>query len=313
MAGLLVGAGGPHRPREPRPVGLVLDVGGQAQALRVGPTDPGQPGRVQDPRGLCQLQQRHDLELVLPDRLVGRHPGEPHRLQNAAERVQGHPGLLAHLPVGPRRAHPPPLVRGGLQEPKRQPAGPDRRRDPLHRQPGPLARRGDADLLHVGRPERARVVTGHQDAEVDHPLDLGRRGAGEIGKRRCRECLHARCHPRSDAVSTASVAPSRGRLASGASAADSCQQRSARAWRRSRGSSQVRRLPSGSALARRVPRRGGRNARPVSSGPSGPTRGQAGAPAAAGRPPGRPSSPASRRGGTSLRPGAFGPGGIPAG
>ena len=38
--------------------------------------------------------------------------------------------------------------------------------------------------------------------------------------------------------------------------------------------------PCGSALARRgVPLRGGRNARPVSSGPSGPTRGQAGAPA----------------------------------
>jgi hypothetical protein len=35
----------------------------------------------------------------------------------------------------------------------------------------------------------------------------------------------------------------------------------------------------GSALARRVPLRGGRNARPVSPGPSGPTRGQAGGPA----------------------------------
>ncbi len=46
----------------------------------------------------------------------------------------------------------------------------------------------------------------------------------------------------------------------------------------------------GSALARRVPLRGGRNARPVSSGPSGPTRGQAGAPAAASRP--WPSQPA---------------------
>jgi ketosteroid isomerase-like protein len=41
----------------------------------------------------------------------------------------------------------------------------------------------------------------------------------------------------------------------------------------------------GSALARRVPLRGGRNARPVSSGPSGPTRGQGGAPA------GRPLAP----------------------
>jgi hypothetical protein len=53
----------------------------------------------------------------------------------------------------------------------------------------------------------------------------------------------------------------------------------------------------GSALARRVTLRGGRNARPVSSGPSGPTRGQGGAPAAAGRPSGRPrpSAAAARR------------------
>ena len=69
-----------------------------------------------------------------------------------------------------------------------------------------------------------------------------------------------------------------------------------------------------SALARRVPLRGGRNARPVSSGPSGPTRGQAGAPA------GRQSSTwpsrmtaTGGRGRTSLTPGAFGPGGISAG
>ena len=48
-----------------------------------------------------------------------------------------------------------------------------------------------------------------------------------------------------------------------------------------------------SALARRVPRRGGRNARPVSWGPSGPTRGQGGAPAAASRPLGRPQPPTS--------------------
>ena len=54
--------------------------------------------------------------------------------------------------------------------------------------------------------------------------------------------------------------------------------------------------PCGSALARRVPRRGGRNARPVSSGPSGPTRGQAGAPAAAvGRLPSRLAGVAARR------------------
>jgi hypothetical protein len=44
----------------------------------------------------------------------------------------------------------------------------------------------------------------------------------------------------------------------------------------------------GVALARRVPLRGGRNARPVSSGPSGPTRGQAERLQAASSPSGRP-------------------------
>jgi hypothetical protein len=70
----------------------------------------------------------------------------------------------------------------------------------------------------------------------------------------------------------------------------------------------------GSALARREPLRGGRNARPVSSGPSGPTRGQGGAPA------GRPTcperhgagvtAPASRPRTNDLDAGRFGPGGI---
>ena len=50
----------------------------------------------------------------------------------------------------------------------------------------------------------------------------------------------------------------------------------------------------GSALTRRVTLRVGRNARPVSSGPSGPTRGQGGAPAGRPTPSGRPRSPASR-------------------
>ena len=67
----------------------------------------------------------------------------------------------------------------------------------------------------------------------------------------------------------------------------------------------------GSALARRVTLRGGRNARPVSSGPSGPTRGQAGAPAGR-QEPLEPSqlAGAGGRGGTSLTPASVGPGGI---
>jgi hypothetical protein len=64
--------------------------------------------------------------------------------------------------------------------------------------------------------------------------------------------------------------------------------------------------PAGQSVRQRPrpagPLRGGRNARPVSSGPSGPTRGQAGAPAAAGRPPDRPRFRRRRRGGTSLTP-----------
>ena len=128
-SGPLFGARVQHRPREPGPVGLVLDVGGQPQALRIGPADPRQPDRIQDPRKARQSQQRHNLQLVLPDRLVGRHPGEPHRLQDAGEGVQRHAALLADLPVGPRRAQRPPAVRRALQERERQSSCPDRRRD----------------------------------------------------------------------------------------------------------------------------------------------------------------------------------------
>jgi hypothetical protein len=56
----------------------------------------------------------------------------------------------------------------------------------------------------------------------------------------------------------------------------------------------------GSALGRRVPLRGGRNARPVSPGPSGPTRGQGGAPAAASSCLDLPDRRRRRRGGTTL-------------
>jgi hypothetical protein len=67
----------------------------------------------------------------------------------------------------------------------------DRRRDPSQRQPGLLAGGGQADLLHVGLQERAGAVAGHQDAEVDQPLDLGLGHPGEVGKSRCRQPLHA--------------------------------------------------------------------------------------------------------------------------
>jgi hypothetical protein len=62
-----------------------------------------------------------------------------------------------------------------------------------------------------------------------------------------------------------------------------------RRWRERNGSSHALVSRRVSALARRVPLRGGRNARPVSSGPSGPTRGQAGAPAGRQTPQERPS------------------------
>jgi hypothetical protein len=32
---------------------------------------------------------------------------------------------------------------------------------------------------------------GHQDAEIDQPLDLGLRHAGEVGKFGCRQPIHA--------------------------------------------------------------------------------------------------------------------------
>lgn len=79
----------------------------------------------------------------------------------------------------------------GLQEDERQPARPDRGGDPVHRQPGLLARGGQAQLLDVAGEEWRRSVAGHQDAEVDHPLDLGLRHAGEVGKFGCRQLIHA--------------------------------------------------------------------------------------------------------------------------
>jgi hypothetical protein len=41
--------------------------------------------------------------------------------------------------------------------------------------------RSHADLGHVGVQERIGAVTGHQDAELDQPLDLGLGRAGEVG------------------------------------------------------------------------------------------------------------------------------------
>jgi hypothetical protein len=152
---------------------------------------PGRPDLVQDAAGQAALQQRHHLQLVLPDRLIGGHPGEPDGLQEAAQQLQGHPGRLADLPVGPPRAHRPAPVGGSLQEGERQPTLLDRRGDPGHRQPGPLAGGGQADLLHIGRQERLVAVAGDQDTELDQPLDLGLGHAGEVGQSRCRQPIHA--------------------------------------------------------------------------------------------------------------------------
>jgi hypothetical protein len=76
--------------------------------------------------------------------------------------------------------------------------------------------------------------------------------------------------------------------------------------------SRSRQLGRGSrALARRVPLRGGRNGRPVSPGPSGPTGVKLERPQAASTPLGRPElAGAGGRGRTSLTPGALGPDGI---
>jgi hypothetical protein len=167
---------------EPGPVGLVLDLGGQAQALGVGPADPGDPGPVEDPAGEGQPHQRDHGQLVLAHRLVRRGPGEPHRLQGRSQVVQGDPGLGAHLPVGPVRGDGPAGIGGRLHERERQAAGPDGRGDPVHRQPGPLAGHGQAELVPVAGQERGRPVPGDQDAEVNHPADLGLAHAGQPGQ-----------------------------------------------------------------------------------------------------------------------------------
>jgi hypothetical protein len=68
-----------------------------------------------------------------------------------------------------------------------------------------------------------------------------------------------------------------------------------------------------SALARRVPLRGGRNARPVSSGPSGRPGVKVERPQAAQRPGPSQLAGVGGRGRTTLTPAPIGPGGIPAG
>ena len=68
-------------------------------------------------KAMCQLARDKSY------RLVGTHPGEPHLLQHRPERLQGNPGVLADLPVGPPRAERPAPERRALQERERQPAG----------------------------------------------------------------------------------------------------------------------------------------------------------------------------------------------
>ena len=110
---------------------------------------------------------------------------------------------------------------------------------------GPLARRGDADPARRSPGTGLGAVAGHQDAEVDHPLDLGRRGAGETGKRDAESAfmpgviLGAMRPPR-----RVSLRPEAPGLATSGTVTSS---RSAWTKRRSRGSSLARRLPSGSA------------------------------------------------------------------
>jgi hypothetical protein len=134
--------------------------------------------------------QRHHVHLVLAHRLVGTHPGKPHRLQHRDERLERDAGVLAHLPVGPPRAHRPASKRLALQERKRQPTRPDRRDDTLHRQPGPLARGGQAHLGHIALQERASAVPSDQDPELDQPLDLTPRS-----RRRGRPVPISTAHP----------------------------------------------------------------------------------------------------------------------
>ncbi len=181
----LAAADGQHRPLEPRLVGVAPARSDQPQPLHMGPAEAGghRPGR--GPRWTGPAAPTAPPPARPP---ASAHQGPPGRTPShsstATSGVQRIPGLLAHLPVGPHRAHRPAPERRALQERERQPPRPDRRR----RSPPSAARPArtrwpGGPSWHAGLQERAGALPGDQDAELDQPLDLGL-GHAERGRLR---------------------------------------------------------------------------------------------------------------------------------
>ena len=158
---------------------LVPGGDGQAQSLGVCPADPGEPGQVRSP--LARPRWSSATTSSSPS-VIGRlrhHRGEPHRLQDAASNSRGMPVSWLTCSVGRPCAHRPAPIQCGFEEGERQPARPDRRRDPRHQQPGPLAGGGQADLGRI----------------VEHVLQ--ERVGGRPGRPGCRAPSAAGPRPRS--------------------------------------------------------------------------------------------------------------------
>jgi hypothetical protein len=142
------------------------------KALGVGPSDPGHPGLVEHPGGDRLADQGNDLELILPDPVVGLHPGIAVGLEDGTEHLEGDTCFPARLTVGSAGALGPPTVRRSLQEREGDAALLDGLPDALHGEARPLARLGQSDLLHVAGDERPAATSRHQDAQGHHPLEL---------------------------------------------------------------------------------------------------------------------------------------------
>ena len=106
----------------------------------MGPGDPGHPHLVEHAGGDGLADQRKDLELVLPNPVVGIHTGVAECLEDGPKEVEGNTSFPAHLTVSARRALGPSPERRGLQEGEGHAAFLNRPADPLHGKSRALAR-----------------------------------------------------------------------------------------------------------------------------------------------------------------------------
>ena len=173
LDGLRLPQAGPERRElEAGVVGLRLGHDRLPEPLGVGPSDPVHPGLVEHPGGHRLADQGNDLQLVLPDPVVGLHPRIAVGLEDGSENVEGDSRLAAHLTVGSAGALGPPAVGWSLQEREGDAALLDGLADALHGEARPLARFGQSDLRHVAEEERSVATSRYQDAQGHHPLDL---------------------------------------------------------------------------------------------------------------------------------------------